>query len=184
MSSSVTSVRSPIRSMRMTRRSSGIGARHERVPLEPVLLGQPAHLRGEQRQDRLHREEAEVLALRDPDAARLRHLEPVTHLEPADGAPLDPLDRHAQVVEPHLGHRGDDNVRSVGSAADDRRSPSAAVRPARNTASTRGSSSCLVCMAQFMVILDATIVNVALPSIQATSRCRRPTCSGSSTRTR
>ena len=25
---------------------------------------------------------------------------------------------------------------------------------------------CLVCMAQFMVILDATIVNVALPSIQ------------------
>jgi MFS family permease len=26
---------------------------------------------------------------------------------------------------------------------------------------------CLVCMAQFMVILDATIVNVALPSIQA-----------------
>jgi hypothetical protein len=25
----------------------------------------------------------------------------------------------------------------------------------------------LVCMAQFMVILDATIVNVALPSIQA-----------------
>ena len=26
---------------------------------------------------------------------------------------------------------------------------------------------CLVCVAQFMVILDATIVNVALPSIQA-----------------
>ena len=26
---------------------------------------------------------------------------------------------------------------------------------------------CLVCLAQFMVILDATIVNVALPSIQA-----------------
>ena len=26
---------------------------------------------------------------------------------------------------------------------------------------------CLVCMAQFMVILDATIVNVALPSIRA-----------------
>ena len=25
---------------------------------------------------------------------------------------------------------------------------------------------CLVCLAQFMVILDATIVNVALPSIQ------------------
>ena len=25
----------------------------------------------------------------------------------------------------------------------------------------------LVCMAQFMVVLDATIVNVALPSIQA-----------------
>ena len=26
---------------------------------------------------------------------------------------------------------------------------------------------CLVCIAQFMVVLDATIVNVALPSIQA-----------------
>ncbi len=26
---------------------------------------------------------------------------------------------------------------------------------------------CLVCLAQFMVVLDATIVNVALPSIQA-----------------
>ena len=32
--------------------------------------------------------------------------------------------------------------------------------------STRGWCSVLVCMAQFMVVLDSTIVNVALPAIQ------------------
>ncbi len=36
----------------------------------------------------------------------------------------------------------------------------------------------LVCLAQFMVVLDATIVNVALPSIQAASSSRPPSCSG------
>ena len=34
------------------------------------------------------------------------------------------------------------------------------------TTSIRGSVLVLVCMAQFMVVLDATVVNVALPSIQ------------------
>ena len=42
----------------------------------------------------------------------------------------------------------------------------------------------LVCVAQFMVVLDATIVNVALPSIQQGSTSRRRACSGSSTPTR
>ncbi len=37
----------------------------------------------------------------------------------------------------------------------------------------------LICLAQFMVILDATIVNVALPSIQKDSTCQRGACSGS-----
>ena len=37
----------------------------------------------------------------------------------------------------------------------------------------------LVCIAQFMVVLDATIVNVALPSIQTDLGLPRPTCSGS-----
>ena len=43
--------------------------------------------------------------LRDPHAARLSHLEPVTDLEPANRPTLDPLDRHPEVVEPHFGHR-------------------------------------------------------------------------------
>ena len=42
----------------------------------------------------------------------------------------------------------------------------------------------LVCIAQFMVVLDATIVNVALPSIQHGLHFSPPTCSGSSTATR
>jgi hypothetical protein len=33
-------------------------------------------------------------------------LEPVADLEAADRAPLDPLDCHALVVQPHLGHLG------------------------------------------------------------------------------
>ena len=37
----------------------------------------------------------------------------------------------------------------------------------------------LVCFAQFMVVLDATITNVALPSIQAGPRLlARAACSG------
>ena len=43
----------------------------------------------------------------------------------------------------------------------------------------------IACLAQFMVVLDATIVNVALPSIQrGPALLRRRACSGSSTRTR
>ena len=40
------------------------------------------------------------------------------------------------------------------------------------------------CVAQFMVILDLSIVNVALPSIQVSLGSPLPTSSGSSTRTR
>jgi hypothetical protein len=40
------------------------------------------------------------------------------------------------------------------------------------------------CVAQFMVILDLSIVNVALPSIQSDLASPRPICSGSSTPTR
>ena len=45
-----------------------------------------------------------MLARRDADAARLRHLEVVADREPADRAALDPLDGHAQVVHLGLGH--------------------------------------------------------------------------------
>jgi uncharacterized protein len=54
----------------------------------------------------LQRVHAEVTPRWDPDPARFCHLEVVPDLEPADGAALDPLDRHAQVEELHhvLGH--------------------------------------------------------------------------------
>ena len=103
--------------MRMTS-AVRVGARDERVLLEPVLVGKPAHLRGEERQDGLHREEQNACPP-GCDTARLRHLEAVADLEAADGASLDPLDRHAQVVEPHLGHAVTID-RSLGSATDDR----------------------------------------------------------------
>ena len=107
VSSSVRSVRSPIRSMRMTRRSSGSGHATSESRSSQSSSRKPAHLRGEQRQHGLDGEEAEVLALRNADPARLGHLEEVANLEPADGAALDALDGHAQVVEPHLRHDDD-----------------------------------------------------------------------------
>ena len=42
----------------------------------------------------------------------------------------------------------------------------------------------LVCVGQFMVVLDASIVNVALPSIQNDLHFSTRACSGSSTPTR
>ena len=104
VSSSVTSVRSPIRSMRMTRRSSGSGQATSESCSSQSSSGEPPHLRGQEREHGLHREEAEVLAVGNAHAARLRDLEGVADLEPAHRAPFDPLDGHAQVVEPHLGH--------------------------------------------------------------------------------
>ena len=77
----------------------GIGAGEERVLLEPVAVRQGALLRGEQGEHGLEREDAEVPARRDPQPARLRQLEPVADLEPADRASLDPLDGHPEVVE-------------------------------------------------------------------------------------
>ena len=53
------------------------------------------------------------------------------------------------------------------------------------TARARWAALVVVCFAQFMVVLDATIVNVALPSIQTDLRLSAPSsCSGSSTPTR
>ena len=53
------------------------------------------------------------------------------------------------------------------------------------TARARWAALVVVCFAQFMVVLDATIVNVALPSIQTDLRPHAPSsCSGSSTPTR
>ena len=53
------------------------------------------------------------------------------------------------------------------------------------TARARWAALVVVCFAQFMVVLDATIVNVALPSIQTDLGSQRPSsCSGSSTPTR
>ena len=65
----------------------------------------------------------------------------------------------------------------------------ASIAPPRAARAPRASNKwlvlVLVCLAQFMVVLDATIVNVALPSIQRGLRLLRPpTCSGSSTPTR
>ena len=102
--SSVTSVRSPMRSIRMTTRSSGSGQHDEVVLLEPVLRRQPALLRRDQRQHRLQRVQAEVLPGRDPHAVGLGHLEVVADLEPAHRPALDPLDGDPDVVEAHLGH--------------------------------------------------------------------------------
>ena len=62
VSSSVTSVRSPIRSMRMTRRSSGSGHATSESCSSQSSSGSLPHLRGQQRQHRLDGEEAEVLA--------------------------------------------------------------------------------------------------------------------------
>ena len=53
---------------------------------------------------------------RNPDPARLRHLEVVADVEPADRSALDPLDRHTQVVELHhvLGHAATLDNRRLG----------------------------------------------------------------------
>lgn len=42
----------------------------------------------------------------------------------------------------------------------------------------------VIAMAQLMIVLDATIVNIALPHIKTTSPSAVPGCSGSSRRTR
>src|SRR5262249_34561683 len=67
----------------------GIRAGDERVLLEPVAFRERPLLGGEQRQDGLEREDAEVLAVGDPQPARLGQLEVVADLEPADGPALD-----------------------------------------------------------------------------------------------
>jgi hypothetical protein len=74
--------------------------------LQPVLVGQSAHLRRKQGENGLDREEAEVPAVGDPDAARLGHLEPVADLQAADGAAFGDYSLvcfGALIVEPGLG---------------------------------------------------------------------------------
>ena len=85
----------------------GIRAGHERVLLEPVLRGEAAHFRRDERKHGVHGVETEVPSLWDTHTARLGDLEVVAHLEPADGASLDALHRDADVVQRHLGHAAD-----------------------------------------------------------------------------
>ena len=82
----MTSVRSPIRSMRMTP-ARRVGAADEIVALEPVLVGEPPLLRRQERQHRLQRIEAEVLPLGDSHAARLGELEIVATSSPQTERP-------------------------------------------------------------------------------------------------
>src|SRR5262249_27044106 len=71
----------------------------EDVLLEPVAFRQRALLRGEEGQDRLEREDAEVPAVGNPQPARFGELERVSDGEPADGTPLDPIHGHPEVVD-------------------------------------------------------------------------------------
>ena len=87
VSSSVVSARSPIRSIRITTRSSGIGAADQRILFEPVLRRQTALLRRDERQHGLQRVEAEVPPLRDPYVTRLGDLEVVADLSPQTERP-------------------------------------------------------------------------------------------------
>jgi MFS family permease len=49
---------------------------------------------------------------------------------------------------------------------------------AAGTEGNRWVTLVLVCLAQFMVVLDATIVNIALPTIQKDLHFSQATCSG------
>ena len=42
----------------------------------------------------------------------------------------------------------------------------------------KGIALLLLCLVQFMVVLDIAIVNVALPTIKTRSTSTRPTCPG------
>src|SRR5438046_5547488 len=76
-----------------------VGAGHQGVVLEPVVIRQPPLYRRQQRQYRRKRVDAEMAAARNPDVAALGHLERVAGFEPADGASLDSLDDPAQVEQ-------------------------------------------------------------------------------------
>lgn len=67
----------------------GIGAGDETVLGEPVGRIERAHLGGKQGEHRGEGKEAEVLAIRNAEAAALGHLEEVADLETADRAALD-----------------------------------------------------------------------------------------------
>ena len=106
VSSSVTSVRSPIRSMRMTSRSSGSGHATSESCSSQSSSGSRRIFAGSSGSTAWMAKRQKCLPSGNADAARLGHLEEVAHLEPADRATLDALDGDAQVVEPHLGHNG------------------------------------------------------------------------------
>ena len=82
-----------------------VGAGDEVVALEPVLVRELPHLRREERERGLEGVEAEMTAVGDTQAARLRYLEPVPDLHPAHRASFDPLDGHPQVEQLHVCHR-------------------------------------------------------------------------------
>ena len=56
--------------------------------------------------------------------------------------------------------------------------PDDLVEPPSSGETNRWLVLVIVCLAQFMVVLDATVVNVALPSIQADLGFAPRTCSG------
>ena len=85
--------------------------------------------------------------------------------------PAGRLTRRAGPRSPARGRRAATRTPAVRSDADAGRSPHAHDRRARATGTGRARSSdtvvlVVVCLAQFMVVLDVSIVNVALPAIQ------------------
>ncbi len=88
VSSSVTRERSARRSILITTRSSGSGQQTRAVPLEPVLVGEAAHLCGQQRHHRLQRVQAEVSV--PPESGRGTTRSPRTSRRPRGRTPSAP----------------------------------------------------------------------------------------------
>src|SRR5262249_4933568 len=91
--------RRPIRSTRMITRSSGSGQAKRMSWSRQSSSDSARCFAARERQDRLEGVDTEMPTVGDAQTARLGELEAVAHLEAADGAPLDPLHGHPEVVE-------------------------------------------------------------------------------------